>query len=220
MPLWDEHTCAVCGSPLSAGKTGRPSRYCSSACRQRAYRGRRQGVTKLDVAADGAEPSTPARTGTAAEREVPHLSETELLAWRGLLEVQSRLLPMLDDGLQRQAGLTINEFDLLYQLWIAPGQRRRMKHLAGAVLVTPSGVTRMVTRLEERGLVRRFNSRGRQAVEAGLTELGARRLHEAMDVHFADVRRLFVDNLSDTDIARLGALWRRLRRVLPAPTEH
>jgi len=216
MPLWDERTCAVCGSPLPAGRTGRPSRYCSSACRQRAYRGRRQGVTKLD----GAERSTPAPARTPAEREVPHLSVPELLAWRGLLEVQSRMLPMLDDGLQRQAGLTINEFDLLYQLWIAPGQRRRMKHLAGAVLVTPSGVTRMVTRLEERGLVRRFNSSGRQAVEAGLTESGARQLHQAMDVHFADVRRLFVDNLSDTDIARLGALWRRLRRVLPAPTEH
>jgi DNA-binding MarR family transcriptional regulator len=140
-----------------------------------------------------------------------------MLAWRGLLEVHSRLVRLLDEDLQRQAGLTVNEFDLLFQLWLAPRQRLRMKHLAAAVLVTPSGITRMVSRLQERGLVERINTAGRQAVETALTEAGIGRLHQAMDYHFGEVRRLFVDNLSATDISQLAAIWQHLHHALPTP---
>jgi DNA-binding MarR family transcriptional regulator len=145
-----------------------------------------------------------------AERRVPHLTERELLAWRGMLEVQSRLLPVLDEELRGRAELNVNEFDVLYQLWIAPGQRRRMKDLAQAVLVTPSGITRMVDRLAERGLVGRAGSAGRQAVEAVLTGEGERVLRRAMEVHFAGVRRLFVEHLSAEEADALAHLWVRL----------
>jgi DNA-binding MarR family transcriptional regulator len=150
---------------------------------------------------------------------VPHLTVPQLLAWQGLLEVQSRVLRLLDVDLQRRMDLTINEFDLLYQLWIVPGRRLRMNHLAKAVLVTPSGVTRMVSRLEERGLVERINQPHRQAVEAALTGEGEQRLAEAMDIVFGDVKRRFVDIIAPSDITRLVALWRRLRRSLPESAE-
>ncbi|MER7499292.1 MarR family transcriptional regulator [Nonomuraea pusilla] len=204
-----EGLCQECGAELPRWTTGRPSRYCSPACRQRAYRARlRSGVTP--AATEDGEAS-------AHEREVPHLTERQLMAWRGMLEVESRILPLLDADLRRRADVTINEFDVLYQLWIAPGQRCRMKDLADAVLVTPSGITRMVVRLEERGLVRRVTEQGRQAVEAELTPEGERRLRQAMDAHFREVRRLFIDHLSETDVTRLVALWRRLRGNLPNP---
>lgn len=220
--LWNEEACRMCGAQLPAGKVGRPSQYCSAACRQRAYRVRRAGVTKT---VDDTSSSRARSTGSSPvpeavrQRQVPHLTDAQLLAWRGMLEVESRLLPLLDEDLQQRTGLTISEFDVLYQLWIAPEQRRRMKHLAKAVLVTPSGITRMVARLEERGLVRRTSHAGRQAVDAALTPEGERRLQQAMDVHFRGVRRLFIDNLSATDIERLVALWRRLRRGLPRALE-
>ncbi|MFJ7949672.1 MarR family winged helix-turn-helix transcriptional regulator [Streptomyces sp. NPDC096354] len=141
---------------------------------------------------------------------MPHLSGVELLAWRGMLETHARLLSALDDDLQRLAGLSISEFDVLYQLWTRPGARLRMKQLAAAVLVTPSGVTRLVARLESEGLVSRLSRPGERAVEAVLTEAGRGRLVTAMDAHFAGVRRLFSDRMSEPDARTLVSVWSRL----------
>ena len=223
VPTAEEELCRQCGGPLTTAPTGRPGKYCSAACRQRAYRTRVAGApiqnhNTFDPPSPRSGRPSPA-PGVAREREVPHLAEAELLAWRGMLEVERQMLPLMDEELQRRTGLTISEFDVLYQLWIAPSKRRRMKHLAQAVLVTPGGITRMVGRLEERKLVRRVNSAGRQAVEAELTPAGEEQLHIAMDVHFHDVRRLFIDKLSATDVAWLVELWQRLRRGLPQAAE-
>jgi DNA-binding MarR family transcriptional regulator/predicted nucleic acid-binding Zn ribbon protein len=201
-------TCPVCGKPIAPRATGRPARFCSAPCRQRAYRDRRAGRTP-QPAADRA-PDNQGRE-VAVEKAVPHLSEAQLLAWRGLLEVHTRLIPVLDDDLRRLAGLSISEFDVLYQLWIRPGARLRMKRLAAALLITPSGVTRIVTRLENDGLVRRESQPGEQAVDAELTEAGHARLTAAMDVHFAGVRRLFSGTLTDAETQALVSIWSKLR---------
>jgi DNA-binding MarR family transcriptional regulator len=140
---------------------------------------------------------------------VPYLTERELLAWRGLIEIEARLLPIFDDALRRTLGMTINEFDVLYHLWIAPNQRCRMTELSRSVVVTPSGVTRIVTRLEERQLVLRAGRKGRQAVDAALTPLGERTLRHAMEIHFANVRMRFIDRLRSVDVDWLIELRRR-----------
>jgi DNA-binding MarR family transcriptional regulator len=145
------------------------------------------------------------------EKQVPHLTAEELLAWRGLLETEARLIHLLDEELSTRRGMTINEFDVLYQLWIAPGMRRRMKDLAAALLVTPGGVTRLASRLEERGWIRRVATQGVQAVEAELAPSGLRALDAAMDTHFTGVRRLFTSHLSPADVRRLAEIWERLR---------
>ncbi|WP_457142405.1 MarR family winged helix-turn-helix transcriptional regulator [Mycobacterium sp. URHB0021] len=120
------------------------------------------------------------------------------------------MLPELDVELQTQTGLTLSEFDLLYQLWRMPNGRCRMIDLARAALVTPSGVTRIVDRLKQRGLVDRTKSTGRQAVTAELTHEGGAELRRAMDVHFAGVRRLFLQHLSDANVEDLNDVWRRI----------
>jgi DNA-binding MarR family transcriptional regulator len=125
-----------------------------------------------------------------------------------MLEVQTRLVRRLDADLQRKAELTTTEFDVLFRLWTEPDRTLRMNQLAG--VVTPSGVTRMVTRLEERGLVARVTAPGRQAVDARLTPRGERNLKRAMDILFRDVRREFIDRIPAPDITRLAALWTRL----------
>jgi len=127
--------------------------------------------------------------------------------WRGMLEVRTRLV-RLDADLQRRADLTTTEFDVLFRLWTAPERTLRMNRLAG--VVTPSGITRMVSRLEERGLVARVTAPGRQAVDARLTPEGERNLERAMDILFLDVRREFIDRIPAPDITRLAALWTRL----------
>ncbi len=151
--------------------------------------------------------------------EVPHLSHAELLAWRGLLETEARLIPLLDLELRERCNMSVNEFDVLYQLRRAPQMRRRMKDLAAAVLVTPGGITRLVARLEERGWVTRAGQSGVQAVEAVLTASGRKALDDAMDAHFAGVKRAFVSRLSGSEIATLMKIWERLRDAEPAAPE-
>jgi DNA-binding MarR family transcriptional regulator len=131
------------------------------------------------------------------------------------LEVQAVVLPALEAELRQHTGLALSEFDVLYQLWRMPDKRRRMIDLARALLVTPGGVTRIVDRLEDRGLVRRLSTTGRQAVVTALTDRGERELQAAMDVHFDGVRRMFVQHLTDADIDRMIDVWRRIREPNP-----
>jgi DNA-binding MarR family transcriptional regulator len=174
--------CRVCETPIADSGLGRPPRYCSPACRQRAYRARqRVPEQRPERPRRVRRPNPPA---DAVERDVPHLERRQLLAWRGVLEVQTAILPALEAELRQRTGLTLSEFDVLYQLWRMPDKQHRIGDLARAVLVTPGGVTRIVGRLEERGLVRRLSATGRQAVMTQLTPRGDRELQAAMDVHF------------------------------------
>lgn len=63
------------------------------------------------------------------ERAVPNLTEGELLAWRGMLELEARVLAVLDAELREKRGVSVGEFDALYQLWIQPDGRYRKKDL-------------------------------------------------------------------------------------------
>jgi DNA-binding MarR family transcriptional regulator len=204
-------TCRVCDTPIEAGEQGRPPRYCSAACRQRAYRARQRVPDRRPERARRVRRAEP--PPDIAEKDVPHLERRELLAWRGVLEVQTAILPALEAELRQRTGLTLSEFDVLYQVWRMPDKQRRMVDLARAVLVTPGGVTRIVARLEERGLVRRITATGRQAVLTRLTPLGEKELDAAMDVHFDGVRRMFVRFLEDADIDRVIRLWARIREA-------
>jgi DNA-binding MarR family transcriptional regulator len=145
------------------------------------------------------------------ERAVPHLSEEELLAWRGLLELEARVLSVLDGELRDKQGLSVGEFDALYQLWIQPGSRCRMKDIANRLLVSRGGATKLIIRLEKRGLVRRVSQAGLQAVTAELTEAGEAALTEAMDTHFDGVRRLVISRLDAGELATLRQIADRLR---------
>jgi DNA-binding MarR family transcriptional regulator len=155
-------------------------------------------------------------SASPVEREVPHLGHRELLAWRGVLETYATIIPALEAELRQQTALTLSEFDVLYQIWQLPDKRIRMGDLSRAVLVTPSGVTRLVARLEERGLVQRVRSQGKQAVVTRLTDKGDEVLQAAMDVHFQGVKRMFIQHLGEADIERMIATWSRIRHLNPA----
>ena len=89
-----------------------------------------------------------------------------------------------------------------------------MKDLASSLLVTRGGATRLIARLESKGLVRRISTPGLQAVEAELTAAGESVLTAAMDTHFDGVRRLFISRLEPGDLQSLR------RCLLQSPTEH
>jgi DNA-binding MarR family transcriptional regulator len=132
-------------------------------------------------------------------------------AWTGMLRVYDRLMHELDAELEREHGVSLAEFDVLVQLDEAPEHRMRMADLAEAVLLTRSGISRLVDRLEARGLVERarcpVDARG---LNATLTDKGAELLSAASITHLAGVRARFTDRLSGEDVARLESIWEEL----------
>lgn len=153
-----------------------------------------------------------AEAPTAAPASAAVLSDTPgIAAWRNFLTAHARITRRLDDELQAAHGMSLAEYDALLQIAHAPGRRVRMNVLAERVILSRSGVTRLVDRLEAAGLVARAacasDARGQEAV---LTQLGLDRLRRASPTHLEGVRRYFLDRL---DAADLGALEAGLGRV-------
>lgn len=141
------------------------------------------------------------------------LGPAELAAWRGLLRAHAHLVRELDRELQERHGLPLHEYEVLLVLHEAEGHRLRMSELAEAVLLSQSGLTRLVDRLARQGLVDRVRcEHDGRGLYASLTADGIARLRGARPTHLDGVRRLFLDRLTDPDLAALAAIWRRLER--------
>jgi DNA-binding MarR family transcriptional regulator len=144
------------------------------------------------------------------------LSPTELRAWGGFLRTHAALIRQLDAELEAEHGLSLTSYDVLVQLESVPDRRLRMRDLADAVLLSRSGLTRLVDRLVREGMIEREacgeDARGSFAV---LTERGLRTLHAARPTHLAGVRRLFVARVADDELARLGDVWERVLAEQP-----
>jgi DNA-binding MarR family transcriptional regulator len=139
------------------------------------------------------------------------LSERELAAWRGMLETHSRMVHELDAELVRAHGLPLTSYEVLMNLADAPGERLRMGALAERLLLSRSGITRLVDRLERQGLIARERcSDDGRGFFALLTDAGRDAVAAARPDHLAGVRRHFLDRLSADEIDELGSIWRRL----------
>jgi DNA-binding MarR family transcriptional regulator len=138
----------------------------------------------------------------AVAAAVPAPDDPRLGAWRAFLHAHARLLRRLDEELQAEHGLSLAEYDALLQLANAPGRRLRMSVLAERVLLSRSGITRLVDRLEASGMVGRTacvtDARG---AEAELTPAGLDRLREASRTHLGGVERYFLAPVADDDRA-------------------
>jgi DNA-binding MarR family transcriptional regulator len=130
-------------------------------------------------------------------------------AWHALLQVSSRMLREFDRRLERDHGIGIREFDVLITL-DRPSGGLRMTELANAVMVTSGGLTRLVGRLEERGLVRREQDPddGR-SFHALLTAAGRAQLAAARVTHDAVIGELLGSRLSAADVERLARILER-----------
>jgi DNA-binding MarR family transcriptional regulator len=114
----------------------------------------------------------------------------------------------LDAALVAAHGISVKEFDVLITLFNATGGRLRMTELAERVVLTPSGVTHLVTRLERDGLVGRVvDEEDRRSFFAALTNDGHRRLRESRPTHNDVVRSHLTQRLTAAQLAKLGDLW-------------
>jgi DNA-binding MarR family transcriptional regulator len=145
------------------------------------------------------------------------LSTAELAAWRGLLRVHSALAKRLDAQLEAEHDLPLSSYEVLIHLQAAPARRLRMAELADRALLSRSGMTRLVDRLERDGLLVRdtcaSDARGCFAV---LTSAGDELLARARVTHLDGVREAFLVHLGPDDLQHLAGLW---ERVLPGSTE-
>jgi DNA-binding MarR family transcriptional regulator len=163
-----------------------------------------------------ADPDDAAEAPPAAAGAVPRPDDWRLVAWRSFLRTHTHLLRQLEQQLQAYGKIAIGSYDVLVQLAEAPGNRLRMSELAEAVLLSRSGLTRLVDRLQKDGLVERQpdpdDARGMYTV---LTGKGRDTLRDASKVHLAGVSELVLDRLSEPELRQLQALMVKLD---PAPT--
>jgi DNA-binding MarR family transcriptional regulator len=134
-----------------------------------------------------------------------------LAVWRSFLRTHNHLLRQLEQQLQAHGKIAIGSYDVLVQLAEAPDNRLRMSELAEAVLLSRSGLTRLVDRLQKDGLVERQpdpeDARGMYTV---LTAKGRDTLRDASRVHLAGVSELVLTRLADTELRQLQALMVKL----------
>jgi DNA-binding MarR family transcriptional regulator len=141
------------------------------------------------------------------------LDDRELRAWRGLLRVHASLSKALDNQLDREHGLPLTSYEVLKYLADAEGEKMRMCDLASSVILSRSGLTRLVDRLERDGLlVRESCASDARGQFAKLTPAGHEKLAAARVTHLAGVRSLFLEHLTPEELDVLGAVW---DRVLP-----
>jgi DNA-binding MarR family transcriptional regulator len=135
-----------------------------------------------------------------------HLSETELRAWQALLHTHQQVSRTLDAELRAEHGLPLGAYDVLVRLARAPGGCLRMTTLAEKVMLSPSGLTRMVDRLVGEGLVQRDRFEGDARVMlARLTDEGLRVVRRAARTHLRGIREHFTGRLTEGQLRTVAS---------------
>lgn len=139
------------------------------------------------------------------------VDEPALAAWRGLLRTHAAVLRELDAVLRDRHGISVNDYDVLLTLSRGPREGTRMTELAGRTLLSKSGLTGIVNRLQRAGLVARApvpgDARGSLAV---LTTRGGRLADDAHRTQTEVSRTVIGSRLGNDDAALLAGLLRRV----------
>jgi DNA-binding MarR family transcriptional regulator len=127
--------------------------------------------------------------------------DDQLEPWRAFLRAHARIARRLDEDLRTLHGLSLQEYETLLHLAEAPDRHLRMGRLADSLLLSKSGVTRLVDRLVDDGLVERTScSSDARGAEASLTALGLARLRAASPTHVEGIRDYFFSAISAADL--------------------
>ena len=134
------------------------------------------------------------------------LTPEEWEFWDTWMRAQRLLTRELERGLQRDCGISKAEFSLLVTLWQAAGREMRVGELSESLDWDKSRVSHQLTRMENRGFVKRtqYGADGRRA-GIGLTAEGRRAAQSAVLVHAGNIRRYFLDSLTPEQAAVIRA---------------
>lgn len=135
-----------------------------------------------------------------AERSAD-LRDLDLGPWRAFLRAHARVARRLDEDLRSRHAISLQEYETLLHLAEAPDRHLRMGRLADSLLLSKSGVTRLVDRLVDDGLVERTScSSDARGAEASLTGTGLARLRAAAPTHLAGIRDHFYAAIAGADV--------------------
>jgi DNA-binding MarR family transcriptional regulator len=142
-------------------------------------------------------------------------------AWRDVFEAHAALMELLEGELRDEVGISILEYDVLLHLSEA-APPVRMNELAAAVVVSKSGLTRVVDRMEGDGLLARTPIPGdRRSTAIALTAGGEKVFRDARAVHRRGIKRHFSVHLSEADAQVIQRVFTRARDAArsagPAP---
>ena len=135
----------------------------------------------------------------------------QLEAWVGFLRSHAAITRQLNVDLLNAHGLTLSDYEVLLYLARAEGRMMRRVDLAESVVLTASGITRLLDGLERGGYVEKASCASDARVSyAKLTDAGAAKLGEASATHLAGIEELFTGRYSQAELAGLAELLSRL----------
>ena len=141
-----------------------------------------------------------------------------MAAWMALLDAHSRLTNKLDAELERDHGLSLTEYEVLLRLSGSPGQRLRLNELTSQARMTKSGVSRLVGRMQQAGLLTTERCPSdRRGAFAVLTDQGHALFRRAAVLHLKGVQDHFGRHLDDGEAASLRSSLERVRDALGGP---
>ncbi len=147
----------------------------------------------------------------AAPSAASRPSPAALAVWRLFLRTHATVIRDLETELLVEQDLPLSFYDVLVQLVEAPGRRLRMTELADRVMLSRSGLTRLVDRLVRAGLVERQACEGdARGTFTVLTDAGFERLRRAAPTHLRGIEEHMTSRLSPEELAELGELLSRL----------
>jgi DNA-binding MarR family transcriptional regulator len=146
------------------------------------------------------------------------IAPERMAAWRAFLTAHARVTDVLAQELKDDEDLPLTWYDVLVQLAECPDHRARMQELAGRILLSKSGLTRLVDRMEQAGLVRRVDCPDdRRGTYAELTTAGYERLKGAAPTHLRGIKAHFADILDDDEVHVLATALHRIAARLAPP---
>jgi len=143
---------------------------------------------------------------------VARLRTEGVVAFGHVLEGSQRLVALVEADLRAAAGMTLSELEVLVRLANDPDDGCRPGDLAEQSVMTTSGATRLLDRLEDQGLVRRCpHPSDRRGLLVVLTDTGTQRLREVLPRHYESLERHLWSALDDVELHQLSALMRKVR---------
>jgi DNA-binding MarR family transcriptional regulator len=138
--------------------------------------------------------------------------EQRLAAYRGFITAHAEIIGRIERDLATAGVISLTWYDVLIELYEAPGRRLRLHELARAVVLSRSGLTRTVDRLEGAGLLRREpDPADRRGSFAVLTEAGIEAMRRAWPIYARGIVEYFARHLSDDDARQLETIFTRIR---------
>jgi DNA-binding MarR family transcriptional regulator len=139
------------------------------------------------------------------------MENSTLNAWRLFITAHAKLIDKIDSQLAAANQISLSWYDVLIELYEAPEHRLRMHELAEKVVLSRSGLTRLVDRLEKEGFIQReLDPNDRRGFYAIITDKGIEALRAAWPVYAEGISQFFAQHLDDNEAKVLATIFSRM----------